>query len=350
MIARNPSDVNVRSRLGACWQSAFRAASEPESRAEILCFGDSLVKLGILPRVLEARLGRSAYNLAVLGGQPPAGQFLLRRVLDSGHCPRALIINFSPLLLGMDPRVNLEWWGTLPPARERSEVAWRSGDPALALSLFLHGAIGSLSCRDRFRTALGFASFEACRGDECPANDELRALLRNWRLNRGAQVAPRPFVPIQGALPRPYDGTGWSWQPHPVHSYYVERFLELAQARRIPVYWILPPAEAGWLERNERVGTVGAYRHYVQHLVSRYPMLTVLDMQRAGWDRALFRDPIHVNRDGAIRLTVAVADAISGRRPLRINRDGGSRSKATARCRPVRSRSCWKTSTNRVWP
>jgi hypothetical protein len=311
LIARNPGDVDVHSRLGASWESAYRSAAGDESRAEILCFGDSLIKLGILPRVLEACLGQSAYNMAVLGGQPPTAHFLLRHVLESGHRPRALIVNFSPLLLGMDPRVGLEWWATLPPAAERLELAWRAGDPALAASLILHGAMLSLSCRDAFRTAVGFASFETARQEERPATDERDALLRNWRLNRGAQVAPRPFVPIQGSLPRPYDGAGWRWQPHPVHAYYADRFLDQAQALGIPVFWILPPAEAGWLDRNARIGTLGAYRRYVRENVARFPVLTVLDMQRAGWDRSWFRDPIHLNRDGAIRLTLAVADAIA---------------------------------------
>jgi hypothetical protein len=151
--------------------------------------------------------------------------------------------------------------------------------------------------------------------DEHPAGDEASALLRNWSFNRGAQVAPRPFVPVPGALPRPFEGPGWSWQPQAVHAEFVEKFLALADDRRIPVYWIIPPAEAAWLERNERVGTVGTYRQYVRGLVARFPRLTVLDLQQAGWGRAMFRDPIHLNRDGAVRLTLAVADAI-GRAPV----------------------------------
>jgi hypothetical protein len=112
-------------------------------------------------------------------------------------------------------------------------------------------------------------------------------------------------------LPQPPDRPGWSWQPHPAHAYFVERFLALTQAQQIPVYWILPPAEAAWLERNESVGTVSAYRRYVHGQLSRFPVLTVLDMQRAGWDRRWFRDPIHVNRDGAIRLSLTVAEAMA---------------------------------------
>jgi hypothetical protein len=77
------------------------------------------------------------------------------------------------------------------------------------------------------------------------------------------------------------------------------------------VYWVIPPAEAGWIERNEGVGTLSAYRHYVGRLLARFPVLTVLDLQRAGWDRSQFRDLIHLNRDGAVRLSLAVAGAIA---------------------------------------
>jgi len=319
IIARIPGGDEGRSRPAISWRSSFRRASEPEASSDILCFGDSLIKLGILPRVLEARLGRSAYNLAVLGGPPPTSYYLLRRVLERGHVPRALLVDFSPLLLAMDPRVHLEWWAGLPTARERLELAAHAGDPALAGSLILHGLIASPSKRDAFRIALGFAPGE---GEERLVGEDLMALLRNWDLNRGAQVAPRPFVPIRGSLPRPPDRPGWRWQPHPAHADFVERFLALAQAREIPVYWIIPPAEGAWLDRNESVGTVGAYRRFVRDQLSRFPALTVLDMQQASWDRRCFRDPIHVNRDGAIRLSLAVAEAIA---PAREGRGPGER-------------------------
>lgn len=311
IIARIPIGVEHRSRLNWSWDSALRSAADRGGRAEILCFGDSLVKLGILPRLLEARLGRSSYNLAVLGGPPPTSHCLLRRVLDEGHSPRALIVNFSPLLLGMDPGVNLEWWAGLIGGRERIESALRSGEPGFALSLMLHGAVHSLAIRDDCRAAAGLGPIVPARRDNLATGDEMRALLRNWAINRGAQPAPRSFVPIRGSLSQPYEGNRWKWRPYPVHAYFVDRFLAAAQERRIPVYWIIPPAEAGWLERNEGVGTVPAYREYVGGLLGRFSVLTVLDLQRAGWGRDLFRDPIHLNRDGAVRLTLAVADALA---------------------------------------
>ena len=75
-------------RVEMSWQDAQRAAAGAEGRSDVLCLGDSRIKLGLLPRVLEDRLGVSAYNLGILGGQAPASYFLLRKVLERGIRPR----------------------------------------------------------------------------------------------------------------------------------------------------------------------------------------------------------------------------------------------------------------------
>lgn len=309
-LGRSPAVPEAGSRLDASWRTAVECASGPEAGAEILTFGDSLIKLGILPRVLESRLGWSSYNLAVLGGGPPTSHVLLRRVLDAGHRPRLIVVSFSPLLLGMDPRTNLDWWCRLLDARERVELAWRSRDARFAAPLLVEGALASRGFAGAFRDLVGLSALTTLRGGERMEPDELRTLLRNWQINRGAQVAPRQFVPIAGALPRPFNGPDWTWQPHPAHAEHVARFLELARQRGIPVYWVLTPADALWLERNTRAGTVSSYRRFVESQAARFANLTVLDGQRTSWDRALFRDPIHLNRDGAVRLSLAVAESI----------------------------------------
>jgi len=306
-----PGRQGSADRLRASWLAAERAASGPEASCDVLCFGDSLIKLGVLPRVIENRLGGTAYNLAVLGGQAPHSYCLLRHVLERGHRPRALVINFSPLLLGMDPRVNLEWWSRRADGRELEALAWRTGDPALIASIAVPMMVPSWSARDAARAALGLEGAPAPRGGGRAVADDQPAFERNWRLNRGAQVAPRHFVPIEGSLPKPYLGTRWKWRPHPAHAFYVDRFLGLAQAHQVPVYWVLTPAMSTWLDRNDGAGTLGAYRQYVRNCLERFSSLTVLDAQRVGWDRSTFRDPIHLNRDGAARLSLAVADAIA---------------------------------------
>ncbi|HEV3121033.1 MAG TPA: hypothetical protein VGY53_03985, partial [Isosphaeraceae bacterium] len=63
----------------------------------ILAFGDSQVKCGILPAVLEDRLGLRAFNLAILASPPPASYFLLRRALGAGARPAAIVVGYMTL-------------------------------------------------------------------------------------------------------------------------------------------------------------------------------------------------------------------------------------------------------------
>ncbi len=131
-------ESEVFTRVEKSWQAAARAADGFEGRAEILCFGDSLVKLGILPRVLEDRLGSAAFNLGVLGGQAPNSYFLLRKVLEKGNRPRALVVDFSENLLTFSPSQNAACWCHLYGWHDSFAVAWHSADPALAISTGLH--------------------------------------------------------------------------------------------------------------------------------------------------------------------------------------------------------------------
>ncbi len=94
-----------------------------------------MVKLGVLPRVIEDSLGLSAYNLAVLAGQPASSCFLFRQLLESGHRPRAVIVDFSAPLLTMSLQNNRECWAELANGRDAIELALEAGDPALGIAV-----------------------------------------------------------------------------------------------------------------------------------------------------------------------------------------------------------------------
>lgn len=124
-----------RSQRPLSWRQSCDSVADSEAKADILCFGDSLVKLGVLPRVIEESLGLSAYNLAVLAGQPASSFFLFRQVLASGHRPRAVIVDFSAPLLTLPLRTNLEGWAELASCRDTIELALEAGDPALGIAI-----------------------------------------------------------------------------------------------------------------------------------------------------------------------------------------------------------------------
>jgi hypothetical protein len=299
-----------RSHLPLSWRKSSQAADDPGAYAEILCFGDSQVKLGVLPLVVEASLGHSAYNLAVLAGQPASSFFLFRQVLERGHRPRAVIVDFSAPLLTMSIRANLDGWAELASWRDAIELALESSDPSVGLAIASRWLVSTRSRQSLLRPA------RTARQLHDPATDlveDHHVFERNWCQNRGAQVAPRQFVPIEGALPKPPMEDSYKWRPQPVHAAYIARFLSLARSHDIPVFWVLPPVIAGRRERLESSGIVAAHTAFVSSFLAPYPGVTILDGTDLGWDIRAFRDPIHLNRDGAVAFSLAVARAVSRR-------------------------------------
>src|SRR5262249_46347702 len=85
--------VSLSWRLAARW-AAHAAPGRPVRSA-----GDSLIKPGLIPRVIPARSGLAATNLAIARGPAPATFFLIRRAFDSGARPAALVVDFKPNVL-----------------------------------------------------------------------------------------------------------------------------------------------------------------------------------------------------------------------------------------------------------
>ena len=61
------------------WWFSKRTTKSIAPKTDILCFGTSLVKFGVLPRTIERATGLSAYNLAVCSGHMPTSYYLFKR-------------------------------------------------------------------------------------------------------------------------------------------------------------------------------------------------------------------------------------------------------------------------------
>src|SRR5690348_14836409 len=83
----------------AGWRASGRSATREARDCDLLCLGDSLVKFGVVPSVLDARLGTRSYNLAAHAAQAPLSYFLLQRALRAGARPRTILIDFTEHLL-----------------------------------------------------------------------------------------------------------------------------------------------------------------------------------------------------------------------------------------------------------
>src|SRR3954470_14253421 len=74
------------------WTVNGRASKRRAAEFPVLCFGDSQVNHGIIPAVLEGKTGHKTLNLALSGGQTTTSYFQLRRAIEAGAKPRAVVV------------------------------------------------------------------------------------------------------------------------------------------------------------------------------------------------------------------------------------------------------------------
>jgi hypothetical protein len=292
-----------RDWMALTWAQAARSAQGEAAEARVLCLGDSLVKEGVLPRVLGRALGRPAYNLAVHGGSAPSNYFLLRRALRAGARPEAVVVDFHPNLLSSAPRSTGPLWGELLGPIEALNLSCQARDPPLFVRTVLAGLLPSYRLRDGLRDAVR----AALRGDE-PADRALcRALGRNLAVNLGARVAPEgPPPPDLEALLRNLPDLG-PWTPHRANVAFLHRLFALADRAGVRVVWLWPPATAPWQARRVQIGGDARYEDLARAVLAAHPNVVVVDGRASGYDLSAFRDLTHLHAAGAAALSAGLA-------------------------------------------
>ena len=292
------------------WRHARRASVAEASACRVLCFGDSLSKYGVVPRVLEGRLGGRAYNLAMGAAPPAASLAILERTLAAGARPAAILVDFAPHLLGTSPRISSvllpEVLGPVAAAR----LGWDAGDPGLAASVALGGLVPTIKDRGEIRSAL----LDALHGvDRDPRRLAEAAALRNWGVNRGGHLAirgARHFADDAPWAPQLYPP---EWSCTPLNATHVRRFLRLAEAHAIPVFWLIPPFSPEVHVRRACSGLDERYTAFVSRVARSFPGVTVVDGRGAGYGGEVHADAIHLDRRGAAVFTEEVAAVVAAR-------------------------------------
>ncbi len=294
------------------WRRTGQAASlSPEVRAaSVLCFGDSLVKLGVQPRVLEAGLGenRRAYNLALCAGRAPSSYFLLRRVLEAGARPEALVVDFNDSFLSEPPETTIRLYSELLRFEEARELARTMARPDFASTVLTFQ--GLRVAKNRFEIRRAIIDALLGRPDEGKRAASV-ALRKNWKRNQGGQVMPKVATPL------PDDPAAWAWvQPSgwradPTNVAYLLAFFELAEAHQIPVFWLLPPLHPGFSARRAELGLNAPFDAFVSETLARIPRVVVVDGRAAKYDASVFIDMAHLNLDGSRRLSESLASIMA---------------------------------------
>ncbi len=300
-VAGRPLDYLDPASLS--WRLAADAARDEAPGCRVLCVGDSLVKHGVIPAIVEAGTGRRTANLAVARGPAPATYFLLRRALDAGARPDAVVLDFKPSVLIGGPRHNLRSWQEILSAREALELTLEGG----AGPSWPRSRLGRLLPSFRSRHEVRGHILAALRGDPSPLRLTNRMCRRNWLVNDGANVAARN--PAFRGAPGPNEKAPISdrWYCQRVNAAYRPPHPRPGLAHGIRVYWLLPPISP-WLQaRREATGAEAGYLRLVRSSQARHPNLTIVDGRHSGYDHTVFVDTTHLDGQGAAVLSADLA-------------------------------------------
>jgi hypothetical protein len=290
------------------WRISGREAQRRGPRAEVLCFGDSLLKHGLVPEVVERRFGRRAYNLAACAGQAPTSYFLLRRALRSGARPEIVLVDYKSDLMMGGPEYNTRQWQEMLNLGECLELAWNAANPHLLATVLLGRALPSYRARFEIRGRL----LAAIHKEHYVLKYDAILHERNWEANQGAEVVPNAPAfngQLDPALEARYHlDKVWC---NRLNRLYIDRFLKLASARGIKVFWLIPPATQVIESKRKGYGADLRYTRLVREFQERHPGLAVIDGRGSGFADAYFWDPVHLNRPGSLAFTAALAEVLS---------------------------------------
>jgi hypothetical protein len=241
------------------------------------------------------------------GSPPQADYFLLKRALDAGARPRAVVLDLHPHLLRVGFWGTIRFWPNLLTAGESLEMAWTARDPDFAAQVILARALPSVLGRYDLRPAV----MAALNGQTFSLRHATLNSLWNRRRNLGSMVLPQWPTPQFGLTPTDFD---WyvpgDWKPKPLNTVYVRRFLKLAAEHDITVFLLIPPLDARLQQLREQRGLTAAFEQYVVGLQARHPNLVVVDGLHSKYPSSAFRDAQHVCKPGAVALSADLAEII----------------------------------------
>lgn len=292
--------------MPSCYWFTRQMAERRAPQSDLLGFGDSLMKFGFVPKIIREGTGRTTYNLAIVGGQPPASYAALRQALDAGAKPSAIVYDCKANLLSTDFQMNRHNVADLFELRDALDVAWTTHDAGFFASVAVDRTLNSARRRNQVRTSI----LTALQGNGMSPWTIVGPYLRNAIVNQGAFINPKGQFDgrIAPALRRVY--LPETWTPDRINAIYVRRFLALAESRGIPVYWVVPPISPEIQALRERAGLDEKYIQFVRRMQHYHANLIVIDGRHSGYTHSHFVDPAHLNTEGAAAFSVGVADVL----------------------------------------
>ena len=199
----------------------------------------------------------------------------MRRAIDAGARPPAIIINAKPAVLLAGPDFNARYWQEVLTPREGLEFSLMTRDGPFMLATVLGRLLPSL----RFRLEIRSQVMAAVRGETDPIPGMNRILLRNWNVNGGANVAA-----VRSERPDD-DGPEIQRRLHPgiffvdpTNAEGMERLFQLAAAHDVPVFWLLPPLSPVLQSLRDQSGAEAGYEQFIKSFIA--PLSATVDGSR----------------------------------------------------------------------
>jgi hypothetical protein len=290
------------------WRRTGKSVYKEAPRADVLCFGTSLSRVGVSPNILKERTGLESFNLGLSGGQPFATYTMLKHALDAGARPKAIVVDFKWSSIWMDPIGAERIFPEIATFPECLTLAREMGDSSFLGRLSLVSLLPSYRCRPEIRQNI----VAALAGAEPERNVTWLTMARNTKVNHGAHHTPRVDFPAE-VPPGAEQVFMNDWKVHPIAEVYINKFLALAESRQIPVIWLIPPVSPGAQAKLKQLGADDLYMRYAQQKIAKYPGVSIVDGRGSGYPKDAFYDLTHLNRFGAANLSEDVGDAIVAR-------------------------------------
>ncbi len=281
-----------------------------ESRdSSVFAMGDSQIKAGISPRVIEKRSGRKTFNLAINGATAPMTYYMFEQAISREPKPSAIIVDFKPTMLTIHPSIVLPGFSSEMNFGQCVDFARTMKSSSFFAQLLTHKSIRSLKERWGIRQYVS----SALAGKAIDQRLANFSTLSQWSADRGANS--NPVNPSIESIESPWDEGAYVHDtPVPfdiLNLVYVKRFLELAEKNQIPVFWVAPPLNPKIQAKRDARGLDSTFTSLLRSSAERFQGLTVIDARRSCYPVRKFVDGAHLDREGAAIFSEGVADVLS---------------------------------------
>jgi hypothetical protein len=289
------------------------AETQKSTDCQVLCLGDSQVKFGIDPGTIEAGSGYRARNLAIASSPTLTSYHLLRRSLEAGAHPSAVVVGHMTVSSSL--RLHAGSLSAFDGFAECVDLAWHCRDLDFFASRLLARAFPSIRERDQIRATLRSALDPRAGPFATPGS----AFLRTWEANRGAELQPAD-ASFAGKMDLDLKASLYRnrWLVEPVAAQYFHRLLDLAAARGITVFWLLAPILPEAESYRDSHGLSEHHARNIRALQASHPNLIVLDSRHSCCPTSAFVDLCHLNERGAVWISGAVAAVLRSHREGRL--------------------------------